>query len=214
MELQGKIVNFLGDSITEGAGASCVETRYTSVLKEIAGLADFRNYGIGGTRIAKQKSITNEQYDCNDFCGRFRQMDDNADIIVVFGGTNDYGHGDADFGTFEDRTPDTYSGALHYLMRGLIEKYPTKRIVFITPLHREGDTRPNALHGKTLKAYVDQLKLTAEYYSLPVLDLFAAGSIQPDIPAQKAAYCPDGLHPNDAGNRLIAERLKTFLETL
>ena len=214
MELKGKIINFLGDSITEGAGASCAATRYTSVLKDIAGLADFRNYGIGGTRIAHQKTVTNEQYDLNDYCGRFDKMDDNADVIVVFGGTNDYGHGDAAFGNFEDRTPDTFCGALHYLMRGLIEKYPTSLIVFITPLHRENDFIPNALHGKTLKDYVDKIKLTAEYYSLPVLDLFSTGGIQPCIPAQKAAFCPDGLHPNDAGNRKIAERLKTFLETL
>ena len=87
-------------------------------------------------------------------------------------------------------------------------------IVVITPLHRENDTVPNALHGKTLKNYVDVIREGAEMYSLPVLDLFASFGVCPDIPAQKAAYCPDGLHPNDAGNRKIAEKLKTFLEAL
>ena len=28
MELKGMTINFLGDSITEGVGASCVENRY------------------------------------------------------------------------------------------------------------------------------------------------------------------------------------------
>ena len=158
--------------------------------------------------------MNNEQYDKNDYCARFSAMDDDADVIVVFGGTNDYGHGDAPFGTFSDRTPDTFCGAVHCLFRGLIEKYPTKPIVVITPLHRENDTVPNALHGKTLKDYVDVIREGAEMYSLPVLDLFASFGVCPNIPAQKAAYCPDGLHPNDAGNRKIAEKLKTFLEAL
>lgn len=213
MELKNKKVNFLGDSITEGTGASSVETRYSSVLKELCGLAEIRNYGIGGTRIARQHVPSNEKHD-KDFCGRFAAMDDDADVIVVFGGTNDYGHGDAPFGHFEDTTSDTFCGALHTLYRGLIEKYPTKAIVILTPIHRENDHVPNAMHGKTLKDYVDAIRRTAEFYSLPVLDLFAFGGICPNIPAQKTAFCPDGLHPNDAGNRIIAEKLKTFLEAL
>ncbi len=28
-------------------------------------------------------------------------MDSDADVVVVFGGTNDFGHGDAKLGTFE-----------------------------------------------------------------------------------------------------------------
>lgn len=93
MELKGKKINFLGDSITEGAGTSCEAARFTCVLKDIAGLSEIRNYGIGGTRIARQQTVTNEKHDKNDYCGRFQSMDDDADIIVVFGGTNDYGHG-------------------------------------------------------------------------------------------------------------------------
>ena len=73
-------------------------------------------------------------------------MQDNVDIVFVFGGTNDYGHGDAPFGKFEDRTMDTYCGALHYLMRGLIQKYPAAQIVFMTPLHREGENTPSAFN--------------------------------------------------------------------
>lgn len=150
--------------------------------------------------------------DLNSYSERFPKMEDGADVIVVFGGTNDYGHGDAPFGSFEDRTMDTYCGALHYLMRGLIEKYPTAVIVFMTPIHREGENIANESNHLPLKAYVDKLKETAEYYSIPVLDLFACGGIAPDIPAQKDALCPDGLHPNDAGNALIAARLQAFLE--
>ena len=113
MNLKNKTISFLGDSITEGCGASSVEKRFDEVLMEMAELADVNNYGIGGTRIARQQKINPDTvvWDENSYCERFDKVEE-ADIIVVFGGTNDYGHGDAPFGTFDDRTPDTYCGAL------------------------------------------------------------------------------------------------------
>lgn len=210
MELKGKKINFLGDSITEGSGTSCEAARFTCVLKEIAGLSEIRNYGIGGTRIARQLVCP----DTTDFCARFSGMEDDADAVVVLGGTNDYGHGDAPFGELTDRTPQTFCGAVHYLFRGLIEKYPTKPIIIITPMHRIHDYKPNNSNQKVLKDYVDVIRETAEMYSLPVLDLFASFGICPDISEQREAFCPDGLHPNDAGNRVLAEKLKKFLETI
>ena len=212
MELKGKKVVFLGDSITEGVGASCEKTRYVNVFGEITGTTVL-NYGIGGTRFAKQTKPTNESWDKNDFCGRYMNMEDDADIVVVFGATNDYGHGDAPFGLSTDRTPDTFIGATHYLMKGLIEKYPGAEIVFMTPIHRENENRHNE-NRCILKDYADVIKNVAEYYSIPVLDLYSVYGVCPDIPAHKMKYCPDGLHPNDAGHKKIAERLKAFLEAL
>lgn len=216
MELKGKTIVFLGDSITEGVGASCTENRFSDVLVRMAEFGNSYNHGISGTRIARQQVIDREhlRWDENSFCERFVRMEDDADIVLVFGGTNDYGHGDAPFGTFEDRTMDTYCGAVHYLMRGLIEKYPAAKIVFVTPLHRQNDAVPNASNHLPLKAYVDKIRETAEYYSIPVLDLYASANICPDIQLQREMYVPDGLHPNDAGAEKIAMRMKSFLETL
>jgi len=216
MELKGKTIVFLGDSITEGVGTSCVENRYSDVLVKMAEFGNNYNYGISGTRIARQQKIDPEhlKWDENAFTERFDKMEDDADIVMVFGGTNDYGHGDAPFGCFEDRTIDTYCGALHCLMKGLIEKYPAARIVFVTPLHRADDENPSAGNQLPLKAYVDKIKETAEYYSLPLLDLFASAGICPDIQIQKEMFVPDGLHPNDAGAERIADRMKSFLEAL
>ncbi|MBP3360866.1 MAG: SGNH/GDSL hydrolase family protein [Clostridia bacterium] len=216
MDLKGKKICFLGDSITRGTGTSSEEKRYTDVFTAITEVSEMKNYGIGGTRIAKQQKIKPEtiNYDINSFCERYGELDPDADIVVVFGGTNDYGHGDAPFGSFEDRTMDTYCGAIHYLMRSLIERYPTAVIVFMTPIHRANEWNPSSGNGLPLKAYVDKIKEIAEYYSIPVLDLYSVSGIQPDIPVQKEAYCPDGLHPNDAGAEKIARLLKGFLEAM
>lgn len=222
MKLEGLKINFLGDSITEGAGVSSKDKIYFALLKEECGLAEARGYGIGGTRYANQKGSSwrewNPRYDENSFCQRFDKMDDDADAVVVFGGTNDFGHGDARIGGFSDRTPDTFYGACHYLFSGLIKKYVGKPIVIMTPLHRINELR-NIGSGKgepygTLKEYVDIIREVAEYYSLPVLDLYAVSGLQPNVPEIKEAFVPDGLHPNDAGHIIIKDRLKGFLESL
>lgn len=222
MELKNLKINFLGDSITQGVGASCEQTIFHSVLKKEVGLAVARNYGIGGTRFALQKGTTkrpkDNYVDVNSFCERFDQMDDDADVVVVFGGTNDYGHGDAEMGKDTDRTPESFYGACHYLFSGLIKKYIGKTIVIVTPLHRIDETKipEEKEQGDfgTLKDYVNIIREVAEYYSLPILDLYATSGLQPEIKEIQQNYLPDGLHPNDNGNAVISHKLKVFLEQL
>lgn len=211
MDLKGKIINFLGDSITAGYGASCEEKRFTNIIEKRCGLKKANNYGICGTRFAYQ-SIPSDmpEYDL-DFCMRAELMDDSADITVVFGATNDYGHGDAPIGRFGDTEKDTFYGACSKLMTVLITKYPGKPIVFATPLHREDEDRPD---GSSLKQYVDIIKETAAFYSLPVLDLFAESGLQPRVPIIKEKFCPDGLHPNDAGHEILADKIIKYLSAL
>lgn len=222
MELRNLKINFLGDSITQGVGASSEHTVYHAVLKREAGLAEARNYGISGTRFALQKGTEarpkDDYVDVNSFCERFEQMDDDADVVVVFGGTNDYGHGDAEIGSFSDRTPETFYGACHYLFSGLVKKYIGKTIVIMTPLHRIGEMgiseeKVSGYFGP-LKDYVNIIREVAEFYSLPVLDLFATSGLQPEIKEIQENYIPDGLHPNDNGNAVISQKLKKFLELL
>ena len=212
MNLQGQKINFLGDSITEGHGCSSVEKQFTTLIAAQYG-AVTRCYGIGGTRLAKQtKPSDNPRHDL-DFPSRVAEMDPDADLIVVFGGTNDFGHGDAPFGEFSDRTADTFCGALHVLYTALLEKYPDKQIMVMTPLHRSSENIPN-MHGKVLAEYVDMIRKAAEYYSLPLLDLWAVSGIQPAVPVMKEKYMPDGLHPNDAGHVILTNKIAKFIENL
>lgn len=216
MNLSGKKINFLGDSITAGHGASCEENCFVSIIGRETG-AVCRNYGIGGTRIARQTVPTNEIHD-QDFLSRVEGMDPDADIVAVFGGTNDYGHGDAVIGEFSDRTEYSFYGALHLLYTSLIEKYPSSNIIVFTPLHRKNELNPRGDNKKTdvgtLKKYVDIIKEVAEYYSLPVLDLWAESGIQPNLPVMEQKYTADGLHPNDAGYRVLADKIINYFEKM
>ncbi len=215
MEIKGKIISFIGDSITEGVGATSNETRYTNLIAKKYGAEKMNNYGISGTRIARQQNTPTEwraSFDI-DFCMRAPLIDKKSDIIVVFGGTNDYGHGDAPIGTMDDRTPDTFYGACHCLMHTLVNDFPSAKTVICTPLHRETENEPCS-RGLVLLDFVNIIKEVAEFYSLPVCDLWSISGIVPADPQNKREFCPDGLHPNDAGHMLIAEKISNFISEL
>ncbi len=210
MKLNGIKANFLGDSITEGHGVADKENHiYWQRLRDECGLAAARGYGIGGTRIAVQHLKENPKWD-QDFLSRVEKMDADADLVVVFGGTNDFGHGDAPLGAMSDRTPFTFYGACHRLCRMLINRYPNGQIVFMTPLHRTVEERGE----RRLKDFVRAIREVTEFYGIPVLDLYATSGIQPQVQVIMDKFCPDGLHPNDAGHEKIYRRLRAFLEAL
>ncbi len=216
MDLRGKKINFLGDSITQGHGT---DYRFDQMIADETG-AICRNYGIGGTRIARNRKPSDEPIFDRYFESRVDEMDPDADIIVVFGGTNDFGHGDAQPGMMSDRTPDTFYGGMHCLINHLIERYPTSEIVFITPFHRLFEENPAGDGFKQpgtyapLKLYVDIIREVCEYYSIPVVDLWKNSGIQPAVPKIRELYMPDGLHPNRAGHEIIASRLTGVLKSL
>ena len=214
MDLKGKKVCFLGDSITEGAGASDVRHGYVAQFEKITNVKKAYNCGIGGTRIAKQTVPSPDPIYDRDFLGRYSSLPDDSDIICVFGGTNDYGHGDAKFGNMKSRDPYTFYGACHLLFEGLITKFCGKPIVVFTPLHRDTEMQKNKVTGRVLKDYVDAIKEVAAYYALPVLDLYETSGLQPMVPIVKDKLTCDGLHPVDKGHLILAQRVKGFLESL
>lgn len=216
MDLKGMKINILGDSITEGFGTSGAPYRYIDRIADVCG-AECRNYGISGSRIAMQRvPSVNPRFDLY-FASRVEQMDADADVVIVFGGTNDFGHGDAPIGCMADRTPETFYGALHDLYTRLIERYADKLIVIATPLHRwneenpRGDCKPADVG--TLREYVQIIRQVAEWYSLPVLDLFAMSGLQPCLPVHRQRFVPDGLHPNDEGHAILAQKFISFLRS-
>ena len=216
MDLSGAKINFLGDSITFGHGTSSESKRFTNRIADEQG-AICRNYGISGTRIARQKTPSQcPDYDL-DFNLRVADMDADADAVVIFGGTNDFGHGDAPLGGMEDRTCYTFYGALHTLYSSLIVQYPHAKIVILTPLHRCNEDNPRGDGNKpadvgVLRDYVQIIRQVAEFYALPVLDLFAMSGLRPRVPAVQQRFIPDGLHPNDDGHRILADLLVRYLK--
>ena len=220
MELFGKKVNFLGDSITEGSGVSDIPNcRYDNRLKMQFSLTT-NNYGIGGTRLAHQTHASEKPRWDLCFCGRAYNLDPTADLTVVYGGVNDYLHGDAPFGEEGDTTPDTFVGAVYFLMNLLKTEYPTQKIVFMTPARCKfygTDYTTPSLHAnkrpdaRPLADYVRVVVETGKKFAIPVLNLYENLDIDPRKEEDCARLTADGLHFNDAGHALLADLLADFL---
>jgi len=109
-------------------------------------------------------------------------------------------------------------GALPYrFSEKLIAKYPTADIVFLTPLHRAVESQERIKGGVntfvTLEQYINVMREVLAYYAIPVLDLYKEGKLQPQVPAIKEMYVPDGLHPNDEGHKILAQKITAFLKS-
>ncbi len=206
---------FLGDSITEAVGASSVENGYVNKTAEICKI-EVRNFGVGGTRIARQSTPTEWILFDYDFQMRAEVMDKVADKVFVFGGTNDYGHGDAKIGDENDDSPYTFNGGPNNLMKRLIGTYGKEKICFILPMRRfqeedlfgEGHRKEPTLN---LKGYVDIIRSKCEKAGVDYIDLYRDGLPKP-LTDKGDEYTIDGLHPNDKGHLYIAERIKEYLE--
>ncbi len=208
------VINFLGDSITEGACADSPEHIYSAVCCSILGAKE-GNYGLGGTRIARQKTNVNGNPD-EDFILRARWMNP-CDFLFVFGGTNDFGHGDAPMGKKGDNTPWTFYGALKGLIDYLLDvkKLKKEQICFILPTLRYDESNP---HGDGAIYWME--KPTLEEYRKAIIDVCSAYGIETyriqslPVPTtnQPSEYYQDGLHPNTKGHRLLGEELAAYLK--
>lgn len=204
MNLEGMTINFLGDSITEGFGITDPKDLYHQIIKDKYKLKYAYNYGMGGTRIARQHTPSREstRWDLS-FGLRAEIMDRSADAVVVFGGTNDYGSGDAPFGTIDSTDPFTFCGAVNSLIIKLKNDFPNSKLVFVTPIHRIGEDNPSAPDSKTLADYAQAIAKICETRSLPVIDLFAINPID----HQDTELLPDGLHPSAKGHGILAKHI-------
>jgi len=218
---KGKKVGFLGDSITQNG-------EYVASFQDLTGCTAV-NYGISATHLACRNSG-----DTNAFEKRYLKMTTTLDMVIVFGGTNDFGHTDtAPFGEFTDGPVSgkyTYYAGLHRLCKGLKTRFPKIPIVIMTPVHHgyEIDTPEfiyntngsfkigtNATTGKTFKEYVDALKEVAAYYSLIVIDAYSYSNLTPSVESStKRTYFKDGLHLNAAGGLRLAKWMVPQLETV
>lgn len=194
INIYNKTWNCLGDSITANDRPNV--TNYQYIIANKFNI-DINNYGISGSTIANGN---------NPMCERYQNMSNDADIITIMGGTNDIG---TEIGTINDTTSSTFYGALNILLSGLINKYPNKRIGFISPIQRRNN-------NQNLENYVIAIENACKKYSIPFLDLYHFGGLYPAINIINNTLFDnsDGLHPNTEGHKIIANKIQSFINSL
>ncbi|PEM57651.1 SGNH/GDSL hydrolase family protein [Bacillus wiedmannii] len=195
-------INILGDSLS--ANTQHASKPYHSHVGNWLG-AKINNYGISGSTVGSK-------YDPMSI--RYTGMSDTAKVTLVYGGTNDFGRNQP-LGTMADRTNETFYGAMHVLLKGLSEKYAGKKIGFVSMHHFGTDFfKETNEFGLTKLDYVKATREVCEYYSIPLLDLYASGGFNFDIDAQKTMYSVDSLHFNNLGHERLAKLIYEFIMRL
>ena len=202
-------INFLGDSITEGAMASAPGKEYVEVVGKMLNCV-VRNYGIGGTRIAVRPVPSDDPRWDLFFGDRVKDMDRDADYVVVFGGTNDFGNGAVELGQMGDKNPETFYGAMDYLITELLKYFNKEKIFFIVPLYRDGENEVELYHARaSLGVYRQIMKEVLNKYEIPYLDFIDKFGKSEGNP-----MLSDGLHPNDVGHEFIAKEIVNYIKSL
>ncbi len=211
MELKNKKIACLGDSITEGI--EDVTFNYVHYLAEMSG-AEVLNFGVSATRIAT-RLIPYEIESWNDsFLNRADRMTGEYDIIIIFGGTNDYARQNpTPLGDISSTDEHTFYGALKILYDKIIKAHPETTVVAVTPIHRAKE-KDYGLEGLQLLDYVNAVKEVASWYSIPVIDLWNTAGIQAQNKEVMDVYLRDGLHPTQKGAKRIADRIYSALKAL
>ena len=210
-------IAFLGDSITCGYALPDATKRYTTVLCEELGSQE-ENYGITGTLIAKAGL---NRTDGKDFVSRLRLIDD-ADIAVIFGGTNDYFWSDAPI--CGEATDVFFAHAMKTVCAYIVRVRAGKLTLVVTPYPHNGvgnflggetwrtssrhDTDAVNFCGHTLSEYAAVMEETCLKYGIPCLNLHK------NFAFDHRLHTLDGCHPNEEGHRLLAETIANKLKSL
>lgn len=204
------IMDTLGDSITYLAS-------WQSTVVDRLGLASYNNHGISGATITAS---------ANSMTDNVVNVSSSADIVTVFGGTNDF-MGNYPMGTLVNYggtfNKSTFIGALQYICEYLINYMPTKRIILIAPYQQDYKTVSDAgftlaangyvknSQGFTLEDYVNSILVVGKYYGLPTLDLYhTSGCNKLNI----LTYTYDKCHPSKYGGIVFGRQISKFIDTI
>lgn len=240
-KLNGIVWNVLGDSITS---TNYSRPNWWEIIRDKYDMV-VNNYGISGTTLAHTDERHLWDYDFkkldaeeigykaedpstwatgNCMCERYIKMSNDADLITVMGSTND---GSVKLGTWDSTDTSTTYGALNVLIKGLIKKYPNKKIAFFTPIqsataYTTNVANPGAELDKKSATDTTSLQLKAEaikrkcnQYGIPCLDLFNISGINGVEGRKDIVFRPgDNLHPSVEGNKTMSIVIENFILSL
>ncbi len=200
-------------SCREAEDRAAVTTDTLSLVKLSEAIAqkDFYVQNAGVTRCAVMEYFPEAVYG-------FQNIDfDKTEILIIEHGVNDYQTGVPLDNPDNSYDVYTFGGALRYSLETLEEAYPELRIILVTPtycwyLFKESNCQEVDNGNGILEDYVNlELEIAAQY-GIEVLDNYHESGIgDSGIFEEWEIYTQDGLHLNETGRRLVAERIVQFI---
>lgn len=200
----GNLVLF-ADSIGAGYNSN---TKWCDLLAKALSM-NMYNYAVSGSQTS-------------DMLNKMENAIDKASLVIMAGGTNDWALGNVPLGTMyssqdgelvPNKDTATFYGRINSCCEKLLSKYPTSKVILLTPIHRKtfqnqyaSDRVPNS-QGLFLYQYVDVILESCNFYGIPVINMYAESGLNPNIEAVANAYFnhtdsgkPDLLHPDANGH--------------
>ena len=222
----GKKWACVGDSITE---ANAYTTKhYFDFIAEETGIATV-NMGVGGSGYRKYSSNLAGN---KAFYQRILNVPTDTDVVTIFGSGNDLRLSSTDtsytvnMGEVTDTGTDTICGCINKTFDNLFSICPTVQVGVITSIPWM-DYVPSDVSGENLmNEYNEKLIEICKRRSIPYLDLYHCSNLRPwDKNFKALAYTKDdvvnlntgetrGVHPDETGHKIIAPRIRAFLESL
>lgn len=139
-----------------------------------------------------------------------------VEVLVLAFGINDYHAGIPMDNEDNPMDETTYGGALRSVLTTLQESYPDLRIVLATPTYawyvsKELTCEEYDTGSVYLEEYVNTEISIAEEFGVEVVDLYHDVYAHEEWEDWKT-YTEDGLHPNESGRVLLAERIAEALQ--
>ena len=215
-ELDGKTLLFTGDSIMMALidnldGTYGEAYGWAEIIQENNPLATVRNYGVGGTTIAKKDGQNDSILERLD---KMFSEHPNADYCIFEGGVNDCYAG-VPIGEITpgyDDSFDEYSfcGALESLFRQAILKWKGKKLGYIVTFKV-----PSADYAN-FSEYMSKAKKICEKWSIPYIDLYTKSGMEYHIEEIATAYSygGGGLHPNVDGYKVTVPKIEKWIKSL
>lgn len=166
----------------------------------------------------------------NDFIDRITAITDkdSYNLVVIFGGINDYIQNIPLGGGSGQTDRDTYfKPAVDYFFDYLVKNFVQARIVVISPLRTYNIYKNTAggsqATGHYQTEYTDYIRTVAKNYCLPVLNLTEESGFCPFVDEFKNKWTlvpsgytsADGVHPNkEYQEQYLAPMIKGFLQQL
>ena len=212
---EDKQIVFIGDSITEGVGgnidAEGNKISYVNYVDEALDFEKVLNHGKAGRTV---NNYGDEELSMDANIDNLINID--ADIVVILIGVNDYLYYSPTkrFGALDNGSTAGYCGALQSFVKAVERNYPDKEYFFITTyqlLSTDGSTYTDYNGTPTFNDYLDVQRTLADRHGYHMIDVYNSGFMSTQDAVTTANLIPDGIHPNDAGYRVLGEHVAAEL---
>ncbi len=193
--LYGKSINVIGDSYVKNHRCPYEEAWHFLVADKYK--MNYRNYGRNGRCLVFDRRAENWGEPMLEY---YKEMNDTTDYVLVVGG-----HNDADYIGRGKGTIRQFEAGLDSLCRGLIAKYPTAKLAFVTPWRVP---RPG------FDEVISTIVKVCGHYSIPVFNAAERSGVYVWDAAFRKIYFQgpdDTAHLNAEGHRLFFRKGETFL---